>query len=101
MKEQTKNSTRCPITEVAKLLSDTWTMLIIHSLMDGPKRFCELESNLDHISTRTLTNKLKQLTERGLIKKDGGGEYMATEKGKGIRIIERAMVKYDERFPVR
>lgn len=88
----------CPITQVARLLSDTWTMLILHALMAGPKRFCELESELAHISTRTLSNKLKRLMTEGLVSKDANGYYGATKKGKGIKLIERAMVKYSEQY---
>jgi len=88
----------CPIAQVAELLSDTWTMLIMRALTEGPKRFCELEAWLENISTRTLTLKLKKLTEKGLIEKTTTGAYRVTQKGSGLKIIERAMVKYSERF---
>jgi DNA-binding HxlR family transcriptional regulator len=92
------NKIVCPITKVATLLSDTWTMLIMHALMTGPKRFCELETSLTHISTRTLTNKLKRLTAEGLLSKGEDGLYRATKKGEGLKLIERAMVKYSEKY---
>lgn len=88
----------CPITKVATLLSDTWTMLILRSLTEGPKRFCDMEAWLEGISTRTLTNKLKRLIEDGLVKKNPDGYYQVTEKGAGLKIIERAMIKYSEQF---
>lgn len=88
----------CPIAQVAELLSDTWTMLIMRALTEGPKRFCELESWLENISTRTLTLKLKALIEKGLIEKTEEGMYRVTPKGAGLKIIERAMVKYSERY---
>jgi DNA-binding HxlR family transcriptional regulator len=88
----------CPITKVAQLLSDTWTMLVMHHLIDGSKRFCELERALDGISTRTLTLKLKKLMSDGMIKKTEDGVYAATEKGKGLKLIESAMKRYQERY---
>jgi DNA-binding HxlR family transcriptional regulator len=88
----------CPIAKVAKLLSDTWTMLILHGLMAGEKRFCELEGELSHISTRTLTNKLKRLMTEGLVEKTEAGYYRATKKGKGIKLIEQAMVRYNKEY---
>lgn len=88
----------CPIREVAELLSDTWTMLIMRALTEGPKRFCELESWLQNISTRTLTLKLQSLIEKELVEKRADGVYEATEKGKGLKIIEKAMVKYSEQY---
>ena len=88
----------CPITRVAELLSDTWTMLIMRALTDGPKRFCELEQWLGSISTRTLTQKLSQLQENGLVEKLPTGQYAATKKGAGLKIIERAMIKYNDQY---
>jgi DNA-binding HxlR family transcriptional regulator len=90
--------TSCPITKVAQLLSDTWTMLIMHFLIKGPMGFCELERALDGISTRTLTLKLRKLMEDGLIKKTKEGTYTTTDKGKGIRLVENAMKRYEEKY---
>ncbi len=92
------NTQNCPITKVAILLSDTWTMLIMHALSDGPKRFCDLEAALPGISTRTLTLKLQKLAEEGLLEKNHSGAYQATKKGSGLKIIERAMKKYGEQY---
>lgn len=89
--------TTCPITKVATLLSDTWTMLIMHALTESPKRFCELELALSGISTRTLTLKLQKLTTEGLIEKHES-MYRATKKGAGLKIIEKAMKKYGEQY---
>ncbi len=88
----------CPIREVAELLSDTWTMLIMRALTEGPKRFCELEAWLGNISTRTLTLKLATLAEKGLIEKRADNYYAPTEKGAGLKIIEKAMLKYSQQY---
>jgi DNA-binding HxlR family transcriptional regulator len=88
----------CPTTRVAEILSDTWTMLIMRSLTEGPKRFSELEKWLDGISSRTLTLKLETLKKRGLISRSSAGIYAATDKGKGLRIIEKAMIEYANQY---
>lgn len=90
--------TPCPITKVAQLLSDTWTMLVMHHLIGGPKRFCELERALPGISTRTLTLKLKKLSTEEMITKNKDGLYSTTDKGKGLKVIENAMKRYQERY---
>lgn len=90
--------TSCPITKVAQLLSDTWTMMVMHYLNEGPKRFCELERALDGISTRTLTLKLARLTEEKLVTKDANGFYAATERGKGLKLVEKAMLRYQKDY---
>ncbi len=90
--------TDCPITKVAQLLSDTWTMLIMHNLADSTMRFCELERTLHPISTRTLTLKLKKLIEDDLVYKNEDGSYSATRKGKGLKLIENAMRRYEKEY---
>jgi DNA-binding HxlR family transcriptional regulator len=88
----------CPMTATAELLSDTWTMLIMRALTESPKRFTELAAWLESISTRTLTNKLNILLERGLVRKSADGVYHATKKGLGLKSVERAMIKYAEKY---
>lgn len=88
----------CPIAKVAQLLSDSWTMLILYQLNHGAKRFCDLERVLDGISTRTLTLKLKKLMDDEMITKNEGGRYVTTKRGQGLKIIETAMRRYEEKY---
>lgn len=101
-KSSSQEAPQCPITKVAQLLSDTWTMLIMHVFLTGQqnaeKRFCELERELVGISTRTLTNKLRMLESEGLIEKTISGTYKATARGRGLSIIEDAMRVYEKKF---
>ena len=88
----------CPVQKTAELLSDTWTMLVIRDLLEGPQRFCDLERSLEGISTRTLTLKLKKLEHERLITKLKDGSYGVTPRGKGLRTVEAAMRRYGEKF---
>ena len=96
--EISQNDITCPITKTATLLSDTWTMLIVHSLLEEGKGFCRLERDLEGISTRTLTLKLKKLEEEKLVKKSADNCYELTEKGKGLKVVEKAMRSYGEKY---
>ena len=89
---------QCPIAKTARLLSDTWTMLIMRDIIAGPARFSELERSLTGISTRTLALKLKNLEHDSLIKKVPDGTYHATARGKALRTVENAMRRYGEKF---
>lgn len=93
-------SSKCPITMTATVLSDVWTMLIMHRIIERPMRFCELERELEGISTRTLTNKLKTIEEENLVSKDKDGFYRPTEKGKGLKQVHKSMRAYAEKFLV-
>jgi DNA-binding HxlR family transcriptional regulator len=90
--------TTCPVTKTARLLSDTWTILIGREVLDGPRRFCELERALPGISTRTLSLKLQKLESEGMLRKQKDGTYAVTAKGKGLKLIENAMRRFGERF---
>ena len=88
----------CPISNVIILLSDRWTMQILYQLNLGVKGFCELETALSGISTRTLTLKLKKLIDEGLVVKLPSGKYETTRRGKGLRVLENAMRKYADKY---
>lgn len=97
MKSSSKDKA-CPVTIVADLLSDTWTMLIIHTLL-GSKytRFCEFERALYGISTRTLTLKLKKLEDEGIIIKNDDG-YSITKLGSKLSPIIKAMENFGKQL---
>ncbi|MEU1606944.1 winged helix-turn-helix transcriptional regulator [Micromonospora matsumotoense] len=58
---------RCPVTEVLRLLSDKWSMLVLTLLGRQPYRFNELHRTIDGISQRMLTRTLRGLEGAGLV----------------------------------
>src|SRR3974377_1734845 len=50
-----------------RFLGDMWTLMIVYSLLDGPKRFGELLDNLGNVSPKTLSQRLKMLEEIGFV----------------------------------
>ena len=57
------------ISEVLSRVGDKWTVLVISSLGEGPKRFGELRKALGSISKRMLTLTLRALERDGLVKR--------------------------------
>jgi DNA-binding HxlR family transcriptional regulator len=49
------------------MLGDRWTLQIVASLLEGPKRFGELAGTLDRIAPNVLTARLRQLERDGLV----------------------------------
>jgi len=102
MVKASNKSTRtktCPIAKVANLLSDSWTMLIIRDLLNSPARFCELERSLSGVSSRTLTLKLKKLTQEKVITKDDVTHYYSiTKQGENLGKVIDAMHGYGEKW---
>lgn len=86
-----------------KILGDMWTLQIINTLRDGQKRYSEIEKSLPDSNPKTLSNRLKNLTEHNFIQrikleKEFSVSYRLTEKGVDVLVIideiERLMVKY-------
>ena len=55
------------VSEVLARVGDKWTVLVVGTLGDGPKRFNELRRALGSISQRMLTLTLRGLERDGLV----------------------------------
>ena len=55
------------VSEVLSRVGDKWTVLVVSTLGDGPKRFNELRKSLGSISQRMLTLTLRALERDGLV----------------------------------
>ncbi|HVU75830.1 MAG TPA: helix-turn-helix domain-containing protein, partial [Candidatus Paceibacterota bacterium] len=86
----------CPIAKVADIIGDPCSLLLIRDLLDGAKRFGELDESLG-MSTRTLTKTLRRLEESGFIARKGL-EYSLTAKGRGLKKVIGEMRTYGKRY---
>jgi DNA-binding HxlR family transcriptional regulator len=57
----------CPIREVLDLIGDTWSLLVIMNLQDGPVRFNALRRRIEGISQRMLAVTLRGLEADGVV----------------------------------
>jgi DNA-binding HxlR family transcriptional regulator len=55
------------VSDVLARVGDKWTVLVVSTLGDGPKRFNELRKSLGSISQRMLTLTLRGLERDGLV----------------------------------
>src|SRR5467141_4430428 len=55
------------VSEVLARVGDKWTVLVVSTLGDGPKRFNEIRRALGSISQRMLTLTLRALERDGLV----------------------------------
>ncbi|WP_245589875.1 winged helix-turn-helix transcriptional regulator [Caldanaerobius polysaccharolyticus] len=83
----------CSIEKAMSILEGKWTFLIIKNLFDGKMRFGELKKSLGGISPKTLSQRLKELEQKGIIKRTAYPtipptvEYSLTEKGRSLKPI--------------
>jgi len=75
------------------VLGKRWTCLIVSILLQGPRRFTELEHSIPGIGGRMLTERLKDLETNGIVERQVGPspsarlEYALTSKGDGLRRV--------------
>ncbi|MCB7068440.1 MULTISPECIES: winged helix-turn-helix transcriptional regulator [Bacillaceae] len=89
--------TLCPRVEKAfEIIGKRWTGLIIYQLMNGPMRFCEIESSIP-ISGRLLSERLKDLEKLGIVSRQVFPEvpvrveYSLTEKGLALNPVMKEL----------
>ena len=86
-----------------RLIGDTWVLLIIIGLLRGPKRFNELLDLMGHISSKTLTQRLRALEEMGFVERRAyleippRVEYHLTERGQEFGHIIAAIEQFAEK----
>ena len=56
-----------PLAEALARVGDRWTLLIVEALLDGPRRFNELQDELPGIAASILSERLKRLERDGLL----------------------------------
>lgn len=77
----------CPVRTCLDMIGGKWTFAVIYSLLEGTKRFKELERSIGNISTRMLVKELKTLEHWGIVDRKAYPtvpptvEYSLTEKG--------------------
>ena len=56
-----------PLADALERVGDRWTLLVVDALLDGPKRFNELQEELEGIAPNVLSARLKLLGEHALV----------------------------------
>ena len=56
-----------PLADALARVGDRWTLLVVAALLEGAKRFNELQEELDGIAPNVLSARLKSLTEQALV----------------------------------
>lgn len=74
-----------------------WTLLIVRDLMDGPRRFTEIERSLRRANPKMITARLRELEHAGLVLRTVYAEvpprvtYALTPRGRALRPVIDAL----------
>ena len=91
------------IASAMQIIGNKWTALILRDLTAGPKRFCELEKSVGNIYPRTLSQRLDDLEEYGIITRQSFAEvpprteYTLTAKGSDLIPVLKQMAAWGEK----
>lgn len=91
----------CPVAKTAEILGERWTPLIIRELLCHPQSFNELRNGVALISPTLLSNRLKTLEHRGIIRRDCSGKgviYCVTDAGEELRSVITEMGVWGQRW---
>jgi DNA-binding HxlR family transcriptional regulator len=102
---------RSPLGEALAAVGDRWTLLIVEALLEGPRRFGELEEAVEGIAPNILTQRLRRLERDGLVVAHPYSErprrfaYELTEGGRelagALRLLAQWGARHSDAEPVR
>jgi DNA-binding HxlR family transcriptional regulator len=90
MAKKLQRSFNCPTEFALEVLGGKWKTVILCNLKQRPCRYAELRKLVPKLSDKMLTERLRDLTERGLIAKTKGtantrGDvYALTQRGRSL-----------------
>lgn len=88
-----------------ELLGERWALFVVRELMLGPRRFSDLRADLPGLSANVLTQRLKELEDRGVLVKyrlpppASVQVYELTEWGYEAEIIVQELGRWATRSP--
>jgi len=100
----------CPSQDILALIGSKWSMLILCSLRAGPRRTHDLKRRLAGVSSKMLTQTLRELERHGIVHRRDYGEvpprveYSLTALGRSLATlvigIERWVTTHYSRMTV-
>lgn len=90
----------CTVERALDVIDGKWTTLILRDLLSGTRRFGELRASLNGVSPKTLTDRLRDLEQRGVLTRQvfpeipPRVEYTLTEKGRALGSVVRALAEW-------
>ncbi|HVA04145.1 MAG TPA: helix-turn-helix domain-containing protein [Acidimicrobiales bacterium] len=84
-------------------VGDRWTLLVVDALLDGPRRFSDLQEAIPKVAPNVLTARLRRLEEQGLVAgarysdRPPRVEYRVTEAGRDLAGALRLLSRWGAR----
>src|SRR5262249_55022089 len=87
-----------PINDLLELLGRRWALRILWELRDEPLPFRRLRAACDEVSTSVLSQRLRELTDAGILVVDDDGAYGLSASGRELRDHVIALDAWSRRY---
>jgi len=94
----------CAVERALSVVGAKWTLVVLHHLMEGPRRFSDLQRLIPAASPKMLTLRLRDLEQLGLLTRTIHAEmpprveYQLTQQGRSLRPIIASLEKWGSRL---
>ncbi len=97
----------CGIARALDVVGERWALLVVRELVLGPKRFTDLRTGLQGVSTDVLSQRLRQLEQAGVLRQvtlpppGATRAYELTDRGRDLEPVLHALGRWGslEPFP--
>jgi DNA-binding HxlR family transcriptional regulator len=92
-----------PLAAALDRVGDRWTLLVVAALLDGPRRFGDLQEDVGGIAPNVLTQRLRRLEDEGLVIAQAYSDrpprfvYELSEAGRGLAGALRLLADWGSR----
>lgn len=99
-----KNHETCPVKHTLQIIGNKWRVFIIHELLQGTRRFSQLQKALGDVTQKVLTANLRVLEENGLVTRTVYAEvpprveYSLTATGQSLKPILECMAFWGDNY---
>ena len=94
----------CPVETTLTLIGNKWKVLILRDLIDGTKRFGELQRSVGQVSQKVLTSNLREMETDALVERKVYAEvpprveYSLTALGQSLKPILDSLWAWGENY---
>lgn len=94
----------CPVETTLSLIGNKWKILIIRDLISGTKRYSELAKSIPDVSSKVLTQQLRELEKDNIISRKvypevpPRVEYSMTDFGNTLKPVLLSMQEWGNDF---
>ncbi|MGE5661283.1 MAG: winged helix-turn-helix transcriptional regulator [Ignavibacteriales bacterium] len=94
----------CPIETTFRIIGKRWTVLIIREMLRGHKQFNRFMENIEAISPKVLTERLRELEQLGIVRRKIVSEYpikieySLTDLGKGFEPVLLSAASFSMKY---